>query len=86
MRAKNSRLLLLIGLAWLAWPLQKSLGQGRGMRGERPGREVFTGNIIYFGGPRGTISTTFILTINNYTPPQQVEQFINILRSGARTN
>jgi hypothetical protein len=84
MKIKNSLLLLLIGIAWLAWCPHTLLAQGRTMRSERSGREVYTGNIFYFGGSRGTVTTTFTLTINSYTPPQQVDQFVNILRSGGQ--
>ena len=84
MNKKNSLLLLLVGIVLLSWCPNTLVAQGRTTRSEGPGREVYTGNIIYFGGVRGTITTTFTLTINSYTPPQQVDQFLNILRSGGQ--
>jgi hypothetical protein len=84
MKVKNSLLLLLVSIAWLTWCPHTSLAQRRSMPTERGGREVYTGNIIYFGGMRGTVTTTFTLTINSHTPPQQVDQFVNLLRSGGQ--
>jgi hypothetical protein len=46
----------------------------------RSGREVYRGNIFYIGGPRGSVTDFFTLTINNYTPEAEVNRLINVLK------
>jgi hypothetical protein len=46
----------------------------------RPGKEVYRGNIFYIGGPRGSVTDFFTLTINNYTPEAEVNRLTDILK------
>jgi hypothetical protein len=78
MKAKNVWLIAILGVAWFVTGATVSLAQSRS------GKEVYTGNILYFGGPRGTVSTTFTLTITNYTPPAEVDKFVSILQRGGQ--
>lgn len=45
-------------------------------------QEVYTGNIIYIGGSRGTATGTFTLTIDSYTPDNEVLRLTTILKDG----
>lgn len=45
-------------------------------------QEVYTGNLIYFGGTRGSITTTFTLTIDSYTPDDEVLRLTAVLKDG----
>jgi hypothetical protein len=46
----------------------------------KSGKEVYRGNITYIGGPR-TITDFFTLTINSYTPENNIRRFTEILRN-----
>jgi hypothetical protein len=78
MRTKHAWLYFALAVVWLATSLTPALAQNRSAR------EVYTGNIFYFGGPRGTISTNFTLTITGYTPPAEVDSYISILQRGGQ--
>ena len=77
MKAKNTWLIAVLSVTWLLAGALPGLAQSRS-------REVYTGNIFYFGGPRGTISTNFTLTINSYTPSADVDRFVGILQRGGQ--
>lgn len=77
MKAKSTWLIAMLSVAWLVAGVLPGLAQNRS-------KEVYTGNIFYFGGPRGTISTNFTLTINSFTPPADVERFVGILQRGGQ--
>ena len=47
-------------------------------------REVYTGNIIYFGGTRGSSTGTFTLTIDSYTPDDEVLRITAALKDGGQ--
>lgn len=49
----------------------------------KSGKEVYRGNITYIGGPR-TITDFFTLTINNYTPEDEVRRMMEVLRRGGQ--
>ncbi len=49
----------------------------------KPGKEVYRGNITYIGGPR-TVTDFFTLTINSYTPENDIRRFTEILRNEGR--
>lgn len=57
--------------------------QGRTMGG-RPNKEVYRGNIFYIGGPRGASTDFFTLTIDSYTPDQEVKRLLGLLQSGGQ--
>ncbi|MEP7336236.1 MAG: hypothetical protein ABI977_00600 [Acidobacteriota bacterium] len=46
----------------------------------KTGKEVYRGNIFYFGGGRN-ITTDFTLTITSYTPESDVRRLQDVLRS-----
>ena len=48
--------------------------------GGKAGKEVYRGNITYFGGPRGTVTDFFTLTINNYTADADVLRLTDMLK------
>ena len=77
MKAKKTWLIAMLSVTWLLAGVLPGLAQSRS-------REVYTGNIFYFGGPRGTISTNFTLTINSYTPSADVDRFVSILQRGGQ--
>jgi hypothetical protein len=45
-------------------------------------KEVYTGNLIYLGGSRGSVTTTFTLTIDSYTPDADVVGLTRVLADG----
>jgi hypothetical protein len=45
-------------------------------------KEVYTGNLVYLGGNRGAITTTFTLTIDRYTPDADVVRLTRVLADG----
>ncbi len=47
-------------------------------------KEVYTGNLIYVGGSRGTVNTTFTLTIDSYTPDDEVLRITSTLKDGGQ--
>src|SRR5581483_1252841 len=50
----------------------------------KSGKEVYRGNITYIGGPRGSVTDFFTLTINNYTPEAEVNRLTDLLRRGGQ--
>src|SRR5215212_3551316 len=44
--------------------------------------EVYTGNLIYVGGSRGTVNTTFTMRINSFTPDDEVLRLTRFLQDG----
>jgi hypothetical protein len=69
-------LLPLFCIALLAPYPQPTGAQTRGVG--KSGKEVYRGNITYIGGPR-TLTDFFTLTINSYTPEDEVRRLINVL-------
>jgi len=67
--------LLLPLLVLTALPLLPAGAQTR-----RAGKEVYRGNITYIGGPRGSVTDFFTLTINNYTSEADVNRFTDLLK------
>lgn len=51
---------------------------------DQGGKQVYRGNIIYIGGPRGTVTDFFTLTIDSFTPEQEVGNYLNILKDGGQ--
>jgi hypothetical protein len=47
-------------------------------------KEVYSGNLIYVGGSRGAVSTTFTLTIDSYTPDDEVLRITRTLKDGGQ--
>lgn len=47
---------------------------------ERGGKQVYRGNIVYIGGRAGTVTDFFTLTIDSYTPDDEVLAFTNLLK------
>jgi hypothetical protein len=84
MKTKNTWLLMIVGLVWLVVLVAPSQAQRRSTREGYTGREVYTGNIFYFGGPRGSISTNFTLTLTGVTPSAEVDRFISALQRGGQ--
>jgi len=51
----------------------------------KTGKDVYRGNLFYFGGGRaGTITTTFTLTITSYTPESEVSRLLEVLGRGGQ--
>jgi hypothetical protein len=46
----------------------------------KAGKEVYRGNITYFGGPRGSVTDFFTLTINSYSSDADVLRFTDRLK------
>ncbi len=46
--------------------------------------ETYTGNIIYYGGTRGSGTTTFTLTIDNWTSDEDVLRVTGALKDGGQ--
>jgi hypothetical protein len=44
--------------------------------------EVYTGNLIYVGGSRGTVTSNFTLRIDSYTSDDEVLRLTRLLRDG----
>jgi hypothetical protein len=42
--------------------------------------EVYTGNLVYVGGSRGTVTGTFTMRINSYTPDDEVLRLTRLLQ------
>jgi hypothetical protein len=57
--------------------------QGRGMD-RKANREVYRGNIFYIGGTRGASTDFFTLTIDSYTPDQEVQRMLGSLQNGGQ--
>jgi hypothetical protein len=47
---------------------------------KRTGKEVYRGNITYIGGPRGSVTDFFTLTINSYTAEAEVNRLTDLLK------
>ena len=45
------------------------------------GQRSYSGNVFYFGGPRGADATNFTLTITSLTPPDEVDKIVSTLKS-----
>jgi hypothetical protein len=45
-------------------------------------KEVYTGNLVYLGGSRGAVTTTFTMTIDSYTPDADVVRLTKVLADG----
>src|SRR5262245_29388098 len=63
---------------------QSSMAQGRSKGGST--KEVYTGTILFIGGPRtvGTTTRTFTLTIDCYTPADEVRRLPEALKAGGQ--
>lgn len=72
-------LFLLMGVSLVALCPQLANAQHRS-----GSNEVYTGNIFYFGGTRGTITTNFTLKIDSLTPDGEVQQILNDLQRGGQ--
>lgn len=77
-------MLLLIGVSLTVLSPQSANAQGRSRDRDRDrdrgAREVYTGTIYYFGGPRGSVSTTFTLNIDSLSPDSEVQRFVETLQ------
>jgi hypothetical protein len=58
----------------------QSTGAQQRRAAERGGKQVYRGNIVYIGGRFGTVTDFFTLTIDNYTPDDEVLAFTNTLK------
>ena len=67
---------LLLFLVLLSPPASDAQSRSAG----RSSKEVYRGNIIYFGGPRGAITDFFTLTIDSLTPDDRVQNLIDVLK------
>jgi hypothetical protein len=47
-------------------------------------KETYTGNIIYYGGARGSATATFTLTIDNWTSDEDVLRVTGALKDGGQ--
>ncbi|MEW6128040.1 MAG: hypothetical protein AB1757_13450 [Acidobacteriota bacterium] len=47
-------------------------------------KETYTGNLIYFGGTRGTTTAIFTLTVDSYTPDSEVVGITGALKDGGQ--
>lgn len=47
-------------------------------------KQVYEGNIIYFGGPRRSTVTTFRMTVDSFTSDAEVARLGEILKSGGQ--
>lgn len=80
MRRKITRLTyLLLALFGLTLTLLSPVG-AQTRPAARGGKEVYRGNITYIGGPRGSVTDFFTLTIEGYTPEAEVNRLIDLLR------
>jgi hypothetical protein len=70
--------LLLFCISLIALCPQSSNAQGRSVG--RSSKEVYRGNIIFIGGPRGAITDFFTLTIESYTPDERVQNLLDVLK------
>lgn len=77
-RALNHVLLSIFCIMLIALCAPSSIAQGRSSR------EVYRGNITYFGGPRGASVEFFTLTIESYTPDDRVQNLLDILKRGGQ--
>lgn len=76
--------LLLIGVSLIVLYSQQANAQGRSRDRDRGAREVYTGSIYYFGGPRGSVSTTFTLNIDSLSPDDEVQRIVGALQNGGQ--
>lgn len=77
MRSKITRMTFL----WLAiLSLTVAVLPPVGAQTSKGGKEVYRGNITYIGGPRGSVTDFFTLTIEGYTPETEVNRLIDLLR------
>jgi hypothetical protein len=76
-------LLLLLGAVSLVGLLPQS-----GHAGNTPStaiaEEVYTGNLVYVGGSRGAITSTFTLRIKRYTPDSEVLRLTQLLKDSGQ--
>jgi hypothetical protein len=76
-------LLLLLGAVSLVGLLPQS-----GHAGNTPStaiaEEVYTGNLVYVGGSRGAITSTFTLRIKRYTPDNEVLRLTRLLKDSGQ--
>ncbi len=81
-KSVSSVLLMMIAIALIALVSDTANAQGRDRDRDRDRstREVYTGTVYYFGGPRGSVSTTFTLNIDSLTPDNEVQRFIGALQ------
>jgi hypothetical protein len=59
-------------------------GQASGNASVTAFKEVYTGNLVYLGGSRGAVTTTFTLTIDSYTPDNDVISLTRGLNDGGQ--
>jgi hypothetical protein len=80
----SSMVWLIIAVALIALGSETANAQGRSRDRDRDrdrgAREVYTGTIYYFGGPRGSVSTTFTLNIDSLSPDSEVQRFVETLQ------
>ncbi|HMX28675.1 MAG TPA: hypothetical protein PKC13_24015, partial [Blastocatellia bacterium] len=73
-------LMLCVALA-VAVP-QSASAQGKSR--DKDGREVYTGTIYYFGGTRGSVTTTFTLNIDSLSSDAEVQRLLGELQRGGQ--
>jgi hypothetical protein len=81
-KTKLNYLLLPLFCAALAALSLQATGAQTGSKG-KSGKEVYRGNITYIGGPR-VVTDFFTLTINSFTPEDNIRRFTEILRNEGR--
>lgn len=67
-----------LGVVWLT-----PIANTQSRRADRENRQVYRGNIIYIGGPR-TFTDFFTLTVDSFTPQEEVNRLLGILREEGR--
>lgn len=81
----NKRRMTLAALCCFAlsgiWLISTAQAQSR--RADRDNRQVYRGNIIYIGGPR-TFTDFFTLTVDSFTPQEEVNRLLGVLREEGR--
>lgn len=65
--------------------LSPRLASAQARTAAKSGKEVYRGAITYIGGPR-PITDFFTLTINSFTPDNDIRRFTDILRSEGRSD
>jgi hypothetical protein len=78
-----THLILALSFVSLAGVLPQA-GNANGNPSVTSAKEVYTGNLIYVGGSRGAVNTTFTLTIDSYTPDNEVIRLTGTLKDGGQ--
>lgn len=78
----NYLLLLMMSAALIVFCPPSANAQGKSK--DKDAGEVYTGTIYYFGGPRGSVSTTFTLNIDSLSSDAEVQRLLGELQRGGQ--